>query len=288
MEESKKEVIKVRRFILVTLVILIFSSIVYTKSLTWYCDKCKKTFTFDPRNESYMKDWIAQHTAVCNSQGNTVYYTQPAGPTAQELEQDRVYTVHEYNDMGYEAYERGDYNSAVIYFEEAIEYDPHNPALHDNLSKAQEKALEVLSASTYISIPPYLTSVLTSLGLISIKPKLLLLHPSPHVRMEAQKLLVEETMKKITDAAATFVINQQLGLGKIEPMQWDTEAEKERKNEEVLSHSKKVENLRLQAHQEAKKKAEELKETDLNGESIQIIPGSAMSQLLKVSETGNW
>lgn len=281
-----------RQFILVIVIILVFSGIVHAGSLTWFCDNCKKTFNFDPRNETHMNNWITKHKAVCNSQGsnwgNTEYYTQPTGPSAQELEQDRIYNVHEYNDMGYDAYERGDYNSAVIYFEEAIEYDPHNPALHDNLAKAQKKALEVLTTSTYISIPPYLTSVMTSLGLISIKSKLLLFHPSPHVRMEAQKLLVEETMKKITDAAATFVINQQLGMGTIEPFRWDTEAEKERKRQEVLRHSQEVEKLRLQAHQEAKKKAQELKESDLNGEYIQITPGSAMSQLLKVSETGNW
>jgi len=277
-----------KKLILTALVILILSSIMQAGSLTWFCNSCKQTFTFDPRNETHMNNWIAMHRSVCNNQSSTTYYTQPTGPTAQELEQDRIYTVHEYNDMGYDAYERGDYSSAVIFFEEAIEYDPHNPALLDNLAKAEQKVLEVLSTSTYISIPPYLTSLMKTLGIASISWKMMLLHPSPNVRMEAQKRLVEEALKKITEASAAFVLNQQLGLGEIEPFQWDTEAEKQRKRDEVVRHSQKVENLRLQAHEEATRKAQELKETDLNGQYIKIVPSTALSKLLKVSETGNW
>ena len=126
------------------------------------------------------------------------------------------------------------------------------------------------------------------MGLISVTKALLLFHPSPHVRVEVQKLLVEETMIKITEAAAIFIINQQLGLGKLKPIHQDTEAEKETKKQEALRHSKKVESLRLQAHQEAREKAEALKESDLSGDKIRITPGPAMSQLLKVSETGDW
>jgi len=87
--------------------------------------------------------------------------------------------------------------------------------------------------------------------------------------------------KKITEASAAFVLNQQLGMEEIEPFQWDTEAVKQRKMEEVVRHSQKVENLRLQTHIEASKQTQELEEIDLNGEFIQIIPGSAMSQLTK-------
>ena len=174
--------------------------------------------------------------------------------------------------------------SAAEYFEKALDYDPYNPVLLDNLKDAEEKVRNTPSPS----FTSYLSSINTSLEIISVSQFLLLIHPSPNVRMEAQKLLVEKTLKQITDASATFVLNSQLKHGKLKPMRWDTEAEKQAKEEEAQRYSQKVENLKLQAHQEAKTKGQELKETELSGEKIKITPGPALSQLIKVSETGDW
>lgn len=46
------------------------------------------------------------------------------------------------NDKGVEYYERGDWQNAVKYFREALEYSPDDPGIRANLGKAEQKARE--------------------------------------------------------------------------------------------------------------------------------------------------
>jgi len=210
---------------------------------------------------------------------------QPQGPSKEELERQRVESVHDWNDMGAEAYERGDYNSAVSYFQEALKYDPHNPSLIDNLAAAREKAIAP-SGST-ISVPAYLSSVSTALELVSVTPALLILHPSPYVREEAQRQLVEETLKAVANAAAEMVISENGRAQSLSGLSWDTEAEKAAKLAEAERVSREVEGLRLSAHEEARMKAGALGAPELSGAgNIDIVPGPAMSQLIDASISG--
>lgn len=277
----------------------------------------------------------SQHTCGFNcssllqnkqSSGNYTPRPQPRGPTPAELERDRVLTVHEWENLAFEAYQRDDYVSAASYYQKALEYDPYNVGLSENLSvsrlrireaqerrvaeqraaqraaerriaeqrlaeqKATEESQQAVNAVpqmvqvvTNPAIPGYLSSVNTALELVSLTPSLLILHPSPHVRAEAQKGLVEATLKKVTEASAVFALNQQLRKGKLEPMRWDTEAEKERKRQEALRHSKEVDGLRLKAFQEAEQQADALKETMLRSNVIGITPGPALSELLRMT-----
>jgi len=210
---------------------------------------------------------------------------QPQGPSKEELERQRVESTHEWNNMGAEAYERGDYNSAVIYFQEALKYDPHNPSLIDNLSAAREKA--ITPSGSAVSVPAYLSSVSTALELVSVTPGLLILHPSPYVREEAQRQLVEETLKTIANAAAEMVISENSRARSLGGLSWDTEAEKAAKLDEAERVSREVEGLRLSAHEEARMKAGALGAPELSGAgNIDIVPGPAMSQLIDASISG--
>jgi len=64
-------------------------------------------------------------------------YTPPPGPTPQELQQRREMSMHEANDLGTDAFRSGDYVTAIRYFEHALESEPDDPALLDNLRGAR-------------------------------------------------------------------------------------------------------------------------------------------------------
>lgn len=67
--------------------------------------------------------------------------TYPPGGTRQPemTEQERAEAVDEANENGSEAFNRGDWLLAIKYFEEALQYDPHNPNLLHNLRRAREQ-----------------------------------------------------------------------------------------------------------------------------------------------------
>jgi tetratricopeptide (TPR) repeat protein len=64
----------------------------------------------------------------------------PSGPTPQQLEKEREERVEDLNERGLDAYERRDFAAAARYFREALEYNPHDPTLKQNLGKAEQKA----------------------------------------------------------------------------------------------------------------------------------------------------
>ncbi|RJX34701.1 MAG: tetratricopeptide repeat protein, partial [Desulfarculus sp.] len=68
---------------------------------------------------------------------------KPRGPSPQELERIRGMRLNEANELGYAAYMKGDYGRAILYFQRALEYDPHNPNLLHNLKRARERQAQL-------------------------------------------------------------------------------------------------------------------------------------------------
>ena len=140
------------------------------------------------------------------------------------------------------------------------------------------------------NVPNYLSSAemsLMSLDLVSATSSLLVFHPVPHVRAEAQKRMAKETMETITDLTARFIISESAKQGKLEPFQKDTEAEKAAKRRAARYDSLEVESLRLKAHKEAWEKSQMLNSSELqSGKNIRIVPGPAMSELLEIAIKG--
>lgn len=48
--------------------------------------------------------------------------------------------MNDANEKGLACYERKDWNCAIKYFQEALEYSPYNMALKNNIEKAKEEA----------------------------------------------------------------------------------------------------------------------------------------------------
>jgi tetratricopeptide (TPR) repeat protein len=63
---------------------------------------------------------------------------KPRGPSPRELERIRGMRLDEANELGYEAYRKGDFRRAALYFQRALEYAPHNPTLQHNLKRARQ------------------------------------------------------------------------------------------------------------------------------------------------------
>lgn len=68
--------------------------------------------------------------------GYPVIPARPAGPSPEEIERKREDMVLTLSEEAVKAYQRGDWAAAVNYFRKALEYDPHNPALEEDLKKA--------------------------------------------------------------------------------------------------------------------------------------------------------
>lgn len=67
----------------------------------------------------------------------------PSGPSPQQLKQQREEkdlgeAAQDADDRGLEAYENGDYSSAVKYFSEALDYAPDDPDIQHRLERARE------------------------------------------------------------------------------------------------------------------------------------------------------
>src|SRR3990167_5372606 len=64
----------------------------------------------------------------------------PPGPSPEEIaRQWRSQQSTEANDKGVEYAERGDYDTAIKYYEQALDYDPNNQVARDNLQKSMAK-----------------------------------------------------------------------------------------------------------------------------------------------------
>lgn len=77
------------------------------------------------------------------NRGNPGRPTQPAGPSAEEIaHQQRLAASREYNDQGVAAYARGDWAEAVRLQQLALENDPGDAVIANNLSMARARLQE--------------------------------------------------------------------------------------------------------------------------------------------------
>lgn len=184
-----------------------------------------------------------------------------------------------WSDAGISAYNNGEWGEALQYMRIAESYMPNNENIQNNIAITLTKAREEAKG--------YFSSLRTVLLIKSVSPKLLLFHPDPYVRMEAQKQLVKESIKKIAEASAIFIVNEHLNQGKLEPFKWETQQELEERKRIAAQHARWVEELKLQAFKEAHEKAMSLQSADLSDEKlIAIENGLAMRQLIELSYSG--
>lgn len=203
----------------------------------------------------------------------------------KKREQEREINVIKLNDLGFEAYERGDYSEAMDYFQKALEHDPYNYSIKQNIQASKEKIGSHLT-DTNIDVPDYLSSVAKTLNVASISSNLIKFYLSPKQRLESNKQLIEKSMKIIAKKTATFVLEED--GRKLELFEYDSKEEKQRKLEEAKRHALIVEKLRKAAYIEAKERAEQLRQSDVDYGEVEIIPGESMSQMLNIAETGEW
>ncbi len=203
----------------------------------------------------------------------------------KKREQEREVNVIKLNDLGFEAYERGDYSEALDYFQKALEHDPYNYGIKQNIQAAEKKS-RLSSKDRSIDVPDYLSSVAKTLNVASISSDLIKFYLSPKQRLELNKRLIEKAMKMIAKETAAFVLEQD--KRKLEPFEHDSEEEKQRKLEEAKRHALIVEKLRKAAYLEAKERAEQLRQSDVDYGEVEIKPGESMSQMLNIAETGEW
>jgi hypothetical protein len=71
----------------------------------------------------------------------------PAGPSPEQIEAERVQSLTKNTNAGIAAFHRGDYESAVMYFQEALKFSKYQPVLLQNLHKAQNALLEQKAAA---------------------------------------------------------------------------------------------------------------------------------------------
>lgn len=78
-----------------------------------------------------------------NRGGNRRAPAQPTGPSPEEIaRQQRIAASREYNDQGVAAYSRGDWAEAVRLQQLALDNDPGDAVIADNLSKARARLQE--------------------------------------------------------------------------------------------------------------------------------------------------
>ncbi len=74
--------------------------------------------------------------------GSSPNLPAPTGPTPQQLQQQSERAMHDANDGGTEAFKRGNYADALRYFQTALEQDPDDPTVLENLRATRTKLRE--------------------------------------------------------------------------------------------------------------------------------------------------
>jgi tetratricopeptide (TPR) repeat protein len=133
---------------------------------------CSAGFAFSPAIAQHCSpDWTAAYRCMngcggCPANGgNRQGPSQPSGPSPEEIaHQQRIAASREYNVQGIAAHARGDLAEAVRLFQLAVDNDPDDSVLADNLAKA--KALlqaqidsKVASANIHAMMQQYTNSV---------------------------------------------------------------------------------------------------------------------------------
>lgn len=201
--------------------------------------------------------------------------------------------VNELNEYGLDEYDNGNYQEAINYFQKALEYDPYNYDVKYNIDMARKKAnfnsySTNKNRSSHITIPSYLSSISTSLEIASISQHLMIFHPSPRVRLKAQKKMLEDTMNKISEETANFIMNEKIKQDKLYAFKYESEYEKKHKRNEAIRYGKIVEELRYKSYIEAKYLANKFSQSDISNGKIKVISGKSMSELFRIANTGKW
>lgn len=194
---------------------------------------------------------------------------------AQASAAHRVAMANNWNDEGVRAYKKGNRTAALRYFRAARTYMPEDDGIAKNLGKAESKVREQAKS--------YLASVATVLTIKSLSPKVLLFHPDPNVRMNAQKALAEESLKKIVEATSVFIYNEHLNRGQMEPFRWESAEERARRKRFAKQHAVLVNELMFEAFAENRVRVEQ---AYMQGDIIEIDTGPAMRQLLELTHHG--
>lgn len=120
---------------------------------TYRCSFCGKWFKSYASGTSHL---CSVHNYSCNS-GTPVQ----TGPSPEELRKNREAkdlkeASEDANDKGIDCYKRKDWNCAIKYFSEALDYDEENGDANDNLKKAYEEARkekEAMIKKAMIEVP---------------------------------------------------------------------------------------------------------------------------------------
>ena len=120
---------------------------------TYRCSFCGKWFKSYASGTSHL---CSVHNYSCNS-GTPVQ----TGPSPEELRKNRdakdlKEASEDANDKGIDCYKRKDWNCAIKYFSEALDYDEENGDANDNLKKAYEEARkekEAMIKKAMIEVP---------------------------------------------------------------------------------------------------------------------------------------
>lgn len=187
--------------------------------------------------------------------------------------------MNHWNDAGLDAYHQSEWGKSLRYFRIAQQYAPDNPDIKHNSEKAKKKVAE--------KAKEYFHSLKTALGIVNLTPHLLILHPDPYIRMEANKALARDTMKTVAEAVAEFIIAEHLNRQKLQPFKWESEKEKALRKQEAMHHSKYVAELFVKASAEAQYKYQKLDLSKHQSDKpISIPTEKAMSQLLEIGFYG--
>lgn len=83
----------------------------------------------------YYDDWVA-HGAPCNGGG----YSQPAPLSPEQIQQNQdIADARALNQKGLDALNSGDYDTALDYFQQALNKTPNDTNIQQNLQNAQDK-----------------------------------------------------------------------------------------------------------------------------------------------------
>ncbi len=101
--------------------------------------------------------FLSSNVAIADPAGVCVMYCDggspppPAGPSARELREqheakDLREAADDAMDKGVDAYERGNYEEALRRFQEALDYEPDDPAIQANVQRTEKKLAEARAA----------------------------------------------------------------------------------------------------------------------------------------------
>ena len=117
-----------------SLIYLFFLVVLLGPTLSWA----------DPDSISICDDPNQPHNAIwqkyCGGNGNNSGNAQPSGSSQAQLEQNRLISeARDLNQKGMEAYQNEAFDTAAVYFKQALDKTPNDTAIQQNLQNANDK-----------------------------------------------------------------------------------------------------------------------------------------------------